>query len=190
MSTTGDVRPTLIVLAAGLGSRFGGPKQIEPFGPGGETLMELNIHDAITEGVRGIVVVTRAPLAARIGKLLERLPPVVHREVVLQEFEAGAQAHAARQRPWGTAHAVLAAGAPEGAALVANADDLYGRQAFRDVVRALSRSAQASAVLAAYRLDRTLTPHGGVSRGICHLDARGVLAKIVEVSDSAFFSSV
>ena len=177
--------PTLIVLAAGLGSRFGGAKQVEPFGPGGETLLELNTYDALTAGVERIVVVTRHALAEAVERVLDRLPGHLDREMRFQDDEPLAATAPPRTHPWGTAHAVLAAGAPETAALVVNADDLYGRDAMSAVVEAMGTWASNPplAVLAGYRLDRTLSPHGGVSRGVCRVHPDGTLARIDEVRD-------
>ena len=179
------VPPTLVVLAAGLGSRFGGPKQVVGFGPSGETLLELNLYDAVSVGVRQVVLVTRRELDAQVGDLLRRLPTWLATDVRYQDEEPMARRAPARARPWGTAHAVLAAGPTPGGALVLNADDLYGQSAMAAVlaVSAQPIAPRPLAVMAGYRLDRTLSAHGGVSRGICELAADGTLARITEVGD-------
>ncbi len=190
---------TLIVLAAGAGSRFGGAKQLEPFGPGGETLLELNAFDAVVAGVERVVVVTSVPLLPSIERVLRRLPERISGFARVQPSEA-VPGGPVRERPWGTAHAVLAAGTPPGPAIIANADDLYGLEAFAAVVRAVSGGTDAQfedpprrppgstrgagiAVVAGYRLDRTLSEAGGVSRGVCRVNPSGGLTSIEEVSD-------
>ncbi|MEZ4414944.1 MAG: NTP transferase domain-containing protein [Gemmatimonadota bacterium] len=179
---------TLVVLAAGLGSRFGGPKQLEPLGPGGETLLELTLHDAWCAGFRRAVLVTRAELLGRLRERLDdRVGSALTLEYALQDEGPGTSG-SERRKPWGTAHAVLAArallDAPFG---VANADDLYGASALVELARGLERLGVAerrpAGVLIAYRLDRTLSPNGGVSRGICALDPGQGLMGIEEVLD-------
>lgn len=160
---------TLVVLAAGLGSRFGGAKQVEAFGPDGRMLLELNAYGAWTAGVRRLCVVTREAL---IPLLEPRLAGLRHRMTVefqVQSADLLPDIGPRRTRPWGTAHAVLAVPDP-GAAFVANADDLYAPEAFGSVARALRAMESAPttrrpvAVAAGYPVDATLSPHGGVSR--------------------------
>ncbi|MCA9737319.1 MAG: NTP transferase domain-containing protein [Gemmatimonadetes bacterium] len=173
---------TLVVLAAGLGRRFGGPKQLEPLGPHGESLLELTLHDAWSAGIGHAVLVTRAELEVPLRDRLQRgAARALALDFALQEVDA------ATGKPWGTAHAVSAA-APHvrGPFGVVNADDLYGRAALAALADSLAAlrpgapSAPVRGVLVAYPLDRTLSSNGGVSRGACVTDAAHRLLGIEE----------
>lgn len=158
---------TLVVLAAGMASRYGSDKQLEAVGPAGELLMEYALHDASRAGcTRAVVIVRdelRSPLESVLASWRSRLPLTF----AVQRLDPPvADAPPARRKPWGTAHALLAARPHvSGDVLVCNADDFYGASAFAGVVTAL-REAQAHAV-AGYPLADTLSPHGGVSRALC-----------------------
>jgi len=155
-----------------MGSRFGGPKQLEPIGPHGETLLELTLADAHRAGFRRAVVVTRAALLERLqATLATRIREAMDVRIVLQDDPT-------RAKPWGTGHAVLCA-RPEIDApfAVANADDLYGADAWRQMARGLrglgentEDASSSRAALVAYPLHATLSAHGGVSRGVCRTD--------------------
>lgn len=152
---------TLVLLAAGLGSRFGGPKQLEPVGPNGETFLHINAADAAAAGFAHVVAVTRGELESRVrSEFLGSLPPGVTGEIAIQPT--------AGNKPRGTAEA-LAVGlaATEGIAAMANADDSYGRQAFQDLADLIARTPQADGWALPFRCDNTLSKMGGVSRAMC-----------------------
>ena len=132
----GGGRPTLVVLAAGMGSRFGGPKQLEPVGPHGETMMEYGMFDALRAGFGDVVVITRAELDERIRAVLDatvgKRAPIRYVYQNLEDMPTGFTAPADRSKPWGTGHAVLCAEpAVERAFGVVNADDFYGSRSYR-----------------------------------------------------------
>jgi hypothetical protein len=170
--------PTLVILAAGFGTRFGGNKQLTALGPGGRPLLAYALHDAARAGFSRAILVVRegleAPLRAVVAGSSE-LPL----EFALQESRAG-------ERPWGTGHAVLAAASRVRTAfMVVNADDFYGAATFRVMSAFLAQlTAPATPVvgaLATFPLGQTLSPNGPVNRGVCRRDADGFLAAIEEV---------
>jgi hypothetical protein len=182
------VAPTLVVLAGGLGSRFGGPKQLEPVGAGGATLMDYSVYDAAGAGFGRVVFVLRPDIAAEFeatrGRLYRRRLPV---ELALQRLEdlpAGFSPPAARPRPWGTAQAVWAArDRLDGPFAVLNADDFYGRAAIvaiAEFLRGVPAGAAEYAVVG-YRLDGTMSPGGGVNRAVLEPDAGGWVTGLAEV---------
>ncbi|HWA59048.1 MAG TPA: NTP transferase domain-containing protein [Gemmatimonadales bacterium] len=185
---------TLVVLAAGLGSRFGGLKQLEAVGPGGATLMDYSIHDALRAGFARVVFVIRPEMQeafdATIGaRYVSRLPvsTVTQR---LEDIPAGFVVPEDRARPWGTAQAVLAArSVVTGPFAVLNADDFYGREALEQVAGFLGAPAggEVYAVMG-YRLDQTASSAGGVNRAVLEVDRRGGLSHIVEVRNLALAS--
>lgn len=178
----------LVVMAAGVGSRFGGLKQLEPVGPGGETLLDYAVFDAVRAGVDRVVVVVRRETAAefdaRLGRRWARRMEVAYAFQELTDLPAGARASAERSKPWGTGHAVLAARrAVRAPFLVINADDFYGAEGFALLTAFLSRpggGAPGRYALVAFRLGNTLSEHGAVSRGVCRLDSSGQLVGIDE----------
>jgi hypothetical protein len=171
----------LVVLAAGASSRYGRPKQLDRLGPGGAVLPAYTIADALAVGFDGVVVVTRPemrePLGAHLSETLGPDLPLVWVDQSL-EAPAGIAVPAGRARPWGTGHAVLAAGAATGHGpfAVANADDWYGPEALAAIARFLRRFGRTEACLVAYPLAATLSPHGGVSRGRIALAGDRVVA--------------
>jgi hypothetical protein len=179
---------TLIVLAAGLGSRFGGPKQIEAVGPRGEVILEYSVYDALAAGFSRVVFVVRDEVEAVLRQRLG--PPLADRcdvTYVLQradDIPQGFAVPAGRVRPWGTGQAVLACrDAVPGPFAVVNADDFYGAEAYNAVARFLSSGDGAATernALVGYALGATLTEHGTVSRGVCEVDGSGLLASIAE----------
>jgi len=181
---------TLVVMAAGMGSRFGGLKQVEPVGPAGETLLDYSIYDARNAGFERIVFVIRKDIEAifrtQVGAKYEALLPV---EYVYQELDAlpeGCTPPADRTKPWGTGHAVLVATEAVGGAFgVINADDFYGSEAFRMLAENLRKAAPRQQTLIAYELQNTLSSHGTVSRGICQVDDGGKLRDIEEITELA-----
>lgn len=169
-----------------MGSRFGGLKQVEPVGPHGELIIEYSIFDALRAGFDRLVLVIRrdieADFRATIGRRLESRLAV---EYVFQELSDVPASHraaaAARAKPWGTGHAVLAArGAVTRPFAVINADDFYGAAGYRALATHFARSGDYA--LVGYPLRQTLSEHGTVSRGICSIDAPGRLLRITELT--------
>lgn len=186
------MRISLVVLAAGLSTRYGRLKQLDPVGPSGEALMDYGIFDAVREGVGRVVPVVREGIAGAVeehvrtlvGDAAEVVPAVQALDDVPSRFRVPAE----REKPWGTGHAVLAARhVVDGPFLVMNADDFYGREAVRRLVgwargRAATAGGDAStAALVPYRLRDSLSAHGGVSRGILDVGGEGTLKAIREV---------
>ena len=181
---------TLVVLAAGMGSRYGGLKQLEAVGPSGETLMDYSIFDAIRAGFTRVVFVIRPDMEeafrafanGRFGGQVR--VTTAHQQ--LSDVPAGTTVPAERAKPWGTAHAVLAAAsAVDGPFAVVNADDFYGRSAYEAAERFLRQEVGGvppAWALIGYRLADTLSEAGGVNRGICRTDPHGWLTAIEEVT--------
>ena len=175
--------PALVLLAAGLGSRFGGPKQLAPIGPAGDALIDYTARDAVAAGFGRLVLIIRGEIADAIeAHVRKRWPGDLDVAFVRQDLEptAMAAARAGRTKPLGTAHAVLCAAGPLGDRRfgVANADDLYGPDAFRLLARHLRGGG--GHVLVAYRLARTLLGDRPVNRALCQVEADGRLARVVE----------
>lgn len=183
--------PTLLILAAGMGSRYGGLKQMDGVGPKGETLLDYAVHDGIGAGFGRLVFVIRREFEAAFrAEIVSRYAGRVPVELVYQDIgdlPAGFAAPPERSKPWGTGHAVWAArDALRTPFAVINADDFYGRGAFETLCAFLVRDAAPhNACLVGYRLERTLSPHGSVSRGVCTTDAAGRLTSVVEHTDIA-----
>ncbi|HEY3220985.1 MAG TPA: NTP transferase domain-containing protein [Gemmatimonadales bacterium] len=172
--------PALVILAAGVGSRFGGPKQLSPVGPSGETLLDYAIYDAMRAGFTRVVLVIRKELAAPLSEHISD----VTGDVVPVDF-VEQRVPDARVKPWGTAHAVLACrDAVDGPFAVCNADDFYGAGAYRVLAEHLTAE-HASPVhaLVGYRLDETLSEHGGVARAVASCGPDELLTRLVEVRD-------
>ncbi len=182
---------TLVVLAGGLGSRYGGAKQIEPLGPGGAALADYSLWDAWRAGARSAVIVSRPDLQDAVEAHFSRWRPRLEVTVVTQRLDdlpSGATLPAGRTRPWGTVHAVLTA-APHlrETCVVVNADDLYGRVAIDLAGHFASRVDPAAAEGGAigYRLRDTLSPHGPVARALLRAGSGGVLTGIEEITGLA-----
>lgn len=179
------INPALLVMAAGIGSRYGGLKQLDGFGPSGEKIIDYTIYDAIRCGFGKIVFIIRRDMEETFrATILERWRPFPM-TLVFQELDAlpaGFTAPQGRQKPWGTAHAVLTA-APvirEPFAAV-NADDFYGRDALKKVRVFLSLSAGIQEYcLVGYRLKNTVSEFGSVARGVCEIDGHGFLSHVTE----------
>jgi NDP-sugar pyrophosphorylase family protein len=181
--------PTLVILAAGMASRYGGaPKQLEPLGPGGATLMDYSLHDARRSGFSAAALVIRRELEPVFReRLIPSWAPTLPISVVYQEISAP------RTKPWGTGQAVLTArSAVSGPFAVINADDFYGRSAFVSLRKFLSAPGTPPAAgLVGYPLGATLSEAGGVTRAVLHADGAGWLDSITEVRgirDPAAFS--
>lgn len=174
----------LVILAAGMGSRFGGLKQVQPVGPAGELIIEYSVYDALRAGFGRLVLVIRkdieADFRASIGRRLEARMDV---EYVFQDTQCslhGVQIPV-RSKPWGTGHAVLVASeAVRGPFAVINADDFYGAAGYRALAAHFAISTDCAMV--GYPLKQTLSEFGTVSRGLCATDASGRLRSITEIT--------
>lgn len=180
------MKPTLMILAAGMASRYGGMKQIEAFGPGGETIMDYSIYDAIRAGFGKIVFIIRKEFADDFKAIFEpRLEGKVETAYVYQDLRSGLgdfQLPADRTKPWGTAHAVLcAAESINEPFAVINADDFYGFDAFEKAYQFLVKECDDKTFsIIGYELLKTLSEYGTVNRGVCKVDANGNLTSIAE----------
>jgi hypothetical protein len=178
---------TLLVLAAGMGSRYGGLKQVDPMGPSGETLLDYSVFDALRAGFERIVFIIRRDIEAEFReKIGSRYKGNVAVDYVFQQLDLlpdGFSVPADRKKPWGTAHAVWCAreAVTEPFAAI-NADDYYGRETYEVIGRFLKSAAPKSPrfAMAGYRLDHTLSEHGSVARGVCEVDGNGQLITISE----------
>ncbi len=179
------MKPTLLILAAGLGSRYGGMKQTEAFGPSGETITDYSIYDAVKAGFGKIVFVISPKMEDDFAATyLKKFPSDLPVEYVIQEVSNvpdGLEAPTDRVKPWGTAHAVLmAADAIREPFAVINADDFYGRESYRIIHDFLVDTQPGEHCLVGYTLSKTVSQHGSVARGVCRLDDKGYLSHIVE----------
>lgn len=180
---------TLVIMAAGMGSRYGGIKQLEAVGPNGEIIMDYSIYDAIDAGFNKVVIIIRRDLEKDFREVIgNRLEKKVKVEYVFQESDAlpdGYQPQAGRTKPWGTGHAILCCkDVVNEPFIVINADDYYGKEAFRLIYNYLNSDAQKANVycMAGFVLGNTLSENGTVTRGICKTDNDGYLVDIVETS--------
>ena len=173
------MKPTLFVLAAGMGSRYGGLKQLDSLGPNGETIMDYSIYDAIQSGFGKVVFVIRKDFEQEFrDKIISKYEGHVPVEVVFQSTDAlpeGFECPADRTKPWGTNHAVLMGKS------VINADDFYGRDAFRVIAEELSRprDKKGDYCMVGFRVGNTMTENGSVARGVCE-NKNGLLSSVVE----------
>lgn len=180
------MQPTLVILAAGMASRYGSMKQTEGFGPSGETIMEYSMYDAILAGFKKVVFIIRQDFAenfkARIESKIKGKINIGYVYQKLDSFTGGRQIPAERVKPWGTAHAVLCCKdeVKENFAVI-NADDFYGRDAFVKACDFLTTQCdERTQALIGYELRRTLSENGSVSRGVCQVDLNGNLISIAE----------
>jgi hypothetical protein len=183
------MQPTLLVLAAGMGSRYGGLKQIDPMGPNGETVLDYSVFDAIRAGFGRVVFIIREDFAEAfqhgIGSRFAGRIEVAYAFQRLDDLPAPFSVPAGRSKPWGTTHAVRAARAVVNEPFaVINADDFYGRDAYQRAANFLGQSAatddKAHYAMIGYPLGNTLSDHGDVNRGICTTDANGLLSGVEE----------
>jgi UTP-glucose-1-phosphate uridylyltransferase len=181
------IKPTLLVLAAGMGSRYGSLKQIDKLGPSGETIMDYSIYDAIRAGFGKVVFVIRKSIEADFREVFSKYNGKIEVDFVHQELDivpAGIQVPAERQKPWGTGHAVLVAASKINTPFaVINADDFYGADAYKVMAQHLISNATADKncySMVGYIIENTLSEHGHVSRGVCETDANNTLKSIVE----------
>ena len=180
------MQPTLLILAAGMASRYGSMKQIQSFGPGGETIMDYSIYDAMRAGFKKVVFIIRESFAQDFKEIFEpKLKGKIEIGYVYQELNAfleGRTIPEGRTKPWGTAHAVLCAkDALKEPFAVINADDFYGRDAFEKAYRFLTTECSADTYsIIGYELTKTLSENGTVNRGVCQVDEAGNLTSIAE----------
>lgn len=185
---------TLVIMAAGIGSRFGkGIKQLTSFGPSGEIIMDYSIHDAIEAGFEKVVFVIRKSMLESFKSIIgDKVSEKIETAYAFQELEdlpEGFVKPEDRTKPWGTGQAILACkGIVDGPFAVINADDYYGKSAFRKVHDYLLTAQNASEgkyhfCMAGFVLKNTLSEHGGVTRGICSLDKEGALTSIAETKN-------
>ena len=180
------MQPTLVILAAGMASRYGSMKQIQSFGPAGETIMDYSIYDAIAAGFTKVVFIIREDFAAEFKAIFEpKLKGKIETVYVYQQlnaFTGDRVIPAERVKPWGTAHAILCCkDAVKEPFAVINADDFYGRDAFlkaADFIR--TRCNDKNLAVLGYELANTLSEHGSVSRGVISTNSREEMTGIVE----------
>ena len=182
------MKPTLLLLAAGMGSRYGGLKQLDGLGPNGETIMDYSIYDAIKAGFGKIVFVIRKDFEQEFrDKVLSKYEGHIPAELVFQSLDAlpeGFSVPEGRQKPWGTNHAVLMAkDVIKEPFCVINCDDFYNRDAFMVIGKFLSDLPEGSKntyAMVGFRVGNTLSENGTVARGICSKDDNGNLTTVVE----------
>ena len=178
---------SLLILAAGMGSRYGGLKQVDPLGPSGETIMDYSIYDAAKSGFTKVVFVVREFFKEDFEKRIrEKYAGIIKLEFVAQEISSvpdGCAYNGARVKPWGTAHAILMArNCINGPFAVINADDFYGRHSFEVLARFLKENedSEGKYCMVGFKILNTLSESGGVSRGICSADDKMYLTSVEE----------
>ena len=179
-------KPTLLVMAAGMGSRYGGLKQIDPVGPNGETIIDYSIYDALRAGFGKLVFVIRQDIAAQFKEIIgARFEKRIAVDYVFQELDklpSGFAVPNGRTKPWGTTHAILmAADAIREPFAAINADDFYGAQSFRLLAQHLS-SGRPDYAMVGFILRNTLSEFGSVARGVCQVDQDDFLQTITELT--------
>jgi UTP-glucose-1-phosphate uridylyltransferase len=180
------MKPTLVIMAAGMASRYGSMKQIQQFGPGGETIMDYSIYDAINAGFDKVVFVIRKDFAEDFKNIFEpKLKGKIKTEYIFQEMDAylnGRPIPANRKKPWGTSHAILCTKeAVDEPFAVINADDFYGSDGFKKACDFLSNDCKEDVyAIVGYKLSKTLSANGSVSRGVCEVDDDNNLITINE----------
>jgi NDP-sugar pyrophosphorylase family protein len=180
------MQPALLVLAAGMGSRYGGLKQIDPVGPHGETILDYSVYDAIRTGFTSVVFVIRRDFEELFReKIGAKYAGRIAVDYVFQSLDALPPGHtvpAGREKPWGTGHATWCAkdALRDQPFAVINADDFYGADSFAKLADFLTRSRPDEAAMAGFQLARTLSENGAVSRGICDLAPGNILRSVTE----------
>ncbi|MDR3340676.1 MAG: nucleotidyltransferase [Candidatus Symbiothrix sp.] len=181
------MKPILFVLAAGMGSRYGGLKQLDGLGPSGETIMDYSIYDAVRAGFGKVVFVVRESFAVDFReKILKKYENIIPVETVFQELDklpVGFKLNPERVKPWGTNHAVLMGkDVIKEPFMVINADDFYGRESFKIMADFLTsiENKENTYCMVGYRIGNTLSESGSVARGVCSTDQDGFLTSVVE----------
>lgn len=180
------MKPTLLILAAGMASRYGSMKQVDGFGPNGETIIDYSIYDAIKAGFGKVSFIIREEFADNFKAIFEpKLKGRIETDYVFQSFDLkpfGIDKTIERAKPWGTAHAVLAARNQINEPFcVINADDFYGYDSFKKMADFLTTEvADDKYSLIGYQIDKTLSEYGSVSRGVCKVDESGNMVEINE----------
>lgn len=185
---------TLVIMAAGIGSRFGGGiKQLEPVGPGGEIIMDYSIHDALEAGFNKVIFIIRKDLEADFREIIgNRIEKVAHVEYAFQELDALPEGYSVpenRKKPWGTGQAVLSIkGMVHEPFLVINADDYYGKEGFKKIHDYMVTEMDVQSdvydmCMGGFILENTLSENGSVTRGVCQLNEDGTLNDVTETYD-------
>ena len=193
-----EVKPTLVVLAAGMGSRYGGLKQVDPVGPSGEAILDYSVFDAVRAGFGTVVFIIRrdfeAEFKAKVGAKYEGVVPVDYCFQDMNDLPAPYVVPEGRAKPWGTAHAIRSARSVVKEPFAAiNADDFYGRDAFARLGAFLKEPKSDSRLhfaMVGYNLALTLSDHGTVARGVCSIDDAGYLTGVKEMTKLAKAGSV
>lgn len=180
------MKPTLLILAAGMASRYGSMKQIDGFGPHGETIIDYSIYDAIKAGFGKVVFIIKEEFVDNFRSIFDpKLKGKIEVDYVFQNFDLkqfGIDEEIYREKPWGTAHAILSGRkAVKEPFCVINADDFYGFEAYEKMVNFLTTAASENNFsIIGYQIGKTLSEFGAVSRGVCKVDEHGNLTEIVE----------
>ena len=189
------MKPTLVILAAGMASRYGSMKQIDGFGPNGETIIDYSIYDAIQAGFGKVVFIIREEFADNFKAIFEpKLAGKIATDYVYQTYDLkpfGISEEIERAKPWGTAHAVLAAkDAVKEPFCVINADDFYSRDSYEQMAKFLtSEVTDETYSLMGFQINKTLSDYGSVSRGVCQVNDAGLLSDIHERTQVYFKGS-
>lgn len=180
------MKPTLVILAAGMGSRYGGLKQLDEIGPNGEAIIDYSLYDAIRAGFGKVVFIIRTDFSDEFKARFEpKLKGRLETDYVYQSLDKipeGFTLNPEREKPWGTAHAVMMAKdiVKEPMAII-NADDFYGKESYQTMADFLTTSTEPNEyAMIGYRVSNTLSKFGTVSRGVCHTNSGGFLTSVVE----------
>lgn len=180
--------PVLVIMAAGMGSRFGGLKQLEALGPNGEVILDYSLMDAKKAGFKQVVFIIKEMIKKDFLEVVyDRASKIMDVKLAFQEVDKIPEnftIDVERSKPWGTAHAVLCAkNEINGPFMVINADDYYGQEAFEKMYDYLKNSSDNSAAMVGYQLVNTLSENGTVSRGVCQVNRESELTKITEITN-------